>query len=374
VRRRTIILLSILLCGLVIAFIAGIYFPSQPIFNGRTLENWLTIHLYANYAPGNAGQKEEAESAIRQVGTNAIPALLSWISQPGALRIKLGGTINRFPKALGSVRAERAIVGDALDRAKLATEGFRVLGQSAASAVPRLFEIANITNSTIPSANAVTALAYIGPPALESLAKLARDTKHPRRIEAMQEIQLIIEHMPDPSWAAPLVIPLIQDKARAIASSAIGAMDHMGPQALEPLAAAARNPLHPARVLAMETLINVTRQLRDRCQAAPLIIHFVHDTDPEIARLALGNMYLFSKCEAAPAVADVLTQALSAPNPWLRKAAARSLGYFHSNAPAVAPALLLALKDQDSYVRSEARESLLEIAPEALTNSAPAQP
>src|SRR5215472_6533589 len=63
---------------------------NQPIYNGRTLEQWLDVGAHSPNArvwgPRNDGrgptpeQLDEAAQAVRAIGTNAIPTLLQWIS------------------------------------------------------------------------------------------------------------------------------------------------------------------------------------------------------------------------------------------------------------------------------------------------------
>jgi hypothetical protein len=52
---------------------------SEPIVQGKTLSVWL--QQYNSTAVSGGEPKEQAEKAVRLIGTNAIPALLKMITQ-----------------------------------------------------------------------------------------------------------------------------------------------------------------------------------------------------------------------------------------------------------------------------------------------------
>jgi HEAT repeat protein len=308
------LLLAVLSCGLLVALILGLILltriPTQPTYNGRTLETWLTIYFNGNDStPEDTRKRREAASAVRHIGTNAIPFLLNWITiEPSRLRAKIERTAYRIPGGIAQNPViKQAITDKTWYLSSLGEDGFRMLGETASPAIPRLVEIANTTKSVAATTNSISALGYIGPPALEPLAAMARDSRHPARARAMQKVFIIVFHM------------------------------------------------------------------QDRCKVAPLVIPFARDRNPEIVEIVLDNLCMFSHCEAAPAAVQAMTQVLAGPNPKLRKVAAYRLGAFCSNAPMVVPALLKALKDDDPDIRSGARYSLLDVAPEMLTNSLPVQ-
>ena len=82
------------LVGLLIVFAVVLVFiqapprVKQPVYNGRTLEQWLDVGAHSPNArvwgPRNDGkgptpqQLREAEESVRAIGTNAIPFLLEW--------------------------------------------------------------------------------------------------------------------------------------------------------------------------------------------------------------------------------------------------------------------------------------------------------
>jgi hypothetical protein len=68
------------LAGIAIICLAGWYMfvPRQPSYNGKPLSYWMS--RYENRILGkvarNSREQEEADKAVREIGTNAIPYLL----------------------------------------------------------------------------------------------------------------------------------------------------------------------------------------------------------------------------------------------------------------------------------------------------------
>jgi hypothetical protein len=106
----------------------------EPVYQGKTLHYWLS-----DYWPGRNPTPEKLEQdrlAIRQIGTNAIPILLQWLSaKDGPLKKKMVTWISRHPWVPFRLESE-------VDKNMLAVSGFSILGKSQAGrAVPALVEI-----------------------------------------------------------------------------------------------------------------------------------------------------------------------------------------------------------------------------------------
>jgi len=105
----------------------------EPVYQGKSLTYWLS-----DFWPGRKPTPEKLEQnklAVRQIGTNAIPILLQWISaKDGPLKQKMV-RICRHPWVPFGIASS-------VDKNMLAASGFWILGKSqAASAVPALIEI-----------------------------------------------------------------------------------------------------------------------------------------------------------------------------------------------------------------------------------------
>ena len=109
--------------------------PNEPGYQGKGLTAWLRQHYnYSNFDPYGEQSKarlEEAETAIRHIGTNALPVLL-----------KMARTKRTSPKSVIAFYfwAEFQARKDPL---VLAEVGFQTLGPIAKPAVPALLDLLN---------------------------------------------------------------------------------------------------------------------------------------------------------------------------------------------------------------------------------------
>jgi len=134
----------------------------EPVYQGKTLTCWLS-----DFWPGRKATREKLEQnrfAVRQIGTNAIPILLRWISaEDGPFKQKIVTWISdhpRFPFRLES----------SVDKNMLALSGFSILGKSQASAaIPALVEIVKTGGGERSGPNDVTF-------AMMALADVDRET------------------------------------------------------------------------------------------------------------------------------------------------------------------------------------------------------
>ncbi|EEF57795.1 hypothetical protein [Pedosphaera parvula] len=107
----------------------------EPVYQGKTLTYWLSDFC----VPGRNPTREKLEQdklAVRQIGTNAIPILLQWISAKDVpLKLEIVDFIWRHPWVPFRLQS-------AVDRQSLASSGFSILGKSQAGpAIPALVKI-----------------------------------------------------------------------------------------------------------------------------------------------------------------------------------------------------------------------------------------
>lgn len=132
--------MSILLTVLILAVLGGMIQialrprETEPVYQGRKLSFWLS-----DYLPGAKASPEQLQrdsAAVREIGTNAIPVLLRWISaKDGPLKHKIIVWIYEHPRV--PFRVESAV-----DKQMMAASAFSILGRlQATSAVPALVEI-----------------------------------------------------------------------------------------------------------------------------------------------------------------------------------------------------------------------------------------
>jgi len=167
-RRLWLILLAVLV---LVALIVAVVRPDrEPSNGGRTLSEWLGC--LATTAQPVPSQEEEAEEAIRHIGTDALPYLLKWIQyeRPAwkkALNRITGGRLGKYDLLLEHKDETRA---------EQAEEAFRALGPEAcAAAIPELLRLMNDSNRSWGAGRAMFALTRMGTnarPALPALITL----------------------------------------------------------------------------------------------------------------------------------------------------------------------------------------------------------
>jgi len=180
---------KIVLVVVLIALVGGIvsqvaFCQREPAWRGKRLSRWLT-----DYAKGSPAEWQEAIEAVHQIGTNAIPALLSMLREKDpALELKLMDLLQRHHL----VRARYTPRG--VRRNCLGQVGFALLGDQAKSAVPALIEIADQNISVESQGHAVLSLGSIGPQAKEAVPALLRcatNADEKLRLEAGVSLRII---------------------------------------------------------------------------------------------------------------------------------------------------------------------------------------
>jgi len=114
---------------------------NQPVYNGRTLAQWLDVGAHSPNArvwgPRNDGrgptpqQLRQAEESVRAIGSNAIPTLLEWISyKPSPPKRFFRGLLQSLPMPND---ARDFLVGGYKheNRSDLAVLGFALLNTNA---------------------------------------------------------------------------------------------------------------------------------------------------------------------------------------------------------------------------------------------------
>ena len=153
-RRILFTLLSIVAVGALVWLIlpAG---ESEPVYQGKPLREWLA--LYRFHIDGLFGN-DQADEAIRQIGTNAIPTLLEMLQEHDSdLKLKWVALLRKQnfiqPPQTASLHNSQAAMA------------FHVLGSSDSNAVPALVQIYSRKTSIASQEATVEALGDIGPSA-----------------------------------------------------------------------------------------------------------------------------------------------------------------------------------------------------------------
>jgi hypothetical protein len=155
---RSIFLPCAIICVLVLAVLV-VSRNREPQYEGRTLSDWLAqVHLTSGT------QKEEAEAAVRAVGDEAVPYLLSYVRyESNRPKMMIGAFVERHGIRVLHVPKGWTEPGRIQ---QMGVDGFRALGDKCIGAIPSL--ALHLTNGPF-HANAAFALAGIGPASLPAL-------------------------------------------------------------------------------------------------------------------------------------------------------------------------------------------------------------
>jgi hypothetical protein len=140
----------------------------EPVYNGKPLSYWLQAYNPAQN--GNQPTEAEANAAINEIGTNAIPTLLRMLrAHDSPLKTKIIKWVLHH-------HLFRTHYTSAVFLNSQATSGIEVLGPAAAIAVPELIKIVNENVSASSQSSAASSLGYIGPEAKEAVPSLLHAT------------------------------------------------------------------------------------------------------------------------------------------------------------------------------------------------------
>ena len=139
----------------------------EPVYKGKRLSIWLDTYRKYGLAGVETWQvrleQQEADEAVRQIGTNALPTLLRMLrAQDSTLKV-------RFMDLAAKQHFIPIKYTSAEERRYRACCAFGVLRAKARSAVPVLIQIAHENPSHDSRCYALAALASVGPSANEAM-------------------------------------------------------------------------------------------------------------------------------------------------------------------------------------------------------------
>jgi hypothetical protein len=156
--------------GLLLAVVLGIVrlqtsTPDEPRYDGRKFSEWLDELAALDRSKMSIPQSKEAQ-AVRAIGTNALPWLLSEFHAHGSLPTW------RLNQLLDKQTVIKCRFPDANSRLRRATFAFDTLGDLAKPAIPDLLNLVEVAPGYVPNA-----LAAIGPSAVPALQQCLTNTR-----------------------------------------------------------------------------------------------------------------------------------------------------------------------------------------------------
>jgi HEAT repeats len=270
-RKRLILFASLLLAAAAGAtwFVLS---HREPAYQGKSLNAWMDQSAkYRSWDPNSANRAkaEEAQAAIRHIGTNALPALLAMVrARDSALKSKLvelgrRQSLFKLPFKPATYYQGRA------------TYGFGPLGAMAKPAVPALIESLSDKDKSVRAA-AATCLSLIGPEAKEAV---------PALIQALNR--------EGNGWGPVLINCML----------ALGCI-HADPDTVIPLLLEYVNGPRKEWNYCDPAMYALGRYREEAKSAVPAILPYLNDPDPGHRSYADGALCLIGYPHSAPAPAN----------------------------------------------------------------------
>jgi hypothetical protein len=250
----------------------------EPSYGGKTLCEWLESgDLMAKMVQNGATTVRDEATAVREIGTNAIPYLLEWIASPPPWKFKLDKFTNRF---FGRPLFGRRLLLDSW-RADNAVWAFIVLGPKASAAIPDLTRMINTSNVKTfgISLRSFTALQGIGMTTLPSLMAMMTNRQEKARDAAI----CIVGSMDANAFpAVPSLIQCLADKDEKVVKGAIRALGtlHLQPDLVVP--ALTNYLVHPQPNFRSDTEFALQQFGPAARPAVPLLKRLLTDSDAAV--------------------------------------------------------------------------------------------
>jgi len=210
----------------------------EPEYGGKKLSEWVNIYVLASAGSRAKGQ---AQTAVRNIGTNGIPFLLSWIRDDAPAwklgLLRAGAVVERKWSKGG--RILNSMAGNPELRSWASVSGFGILGAEAKGAVPDLRTIMLQTEWPMRREEAALSMANVGEAGSCALLDVATNRAFPLMLRGYA-IQALDERwmMPDrppvvlTSAAVPGLVGMLDEPDYALRSAATNVLWKLAPETL----------------------------------------------------------------------------------------------------------------------------------------------
>jgi hypothetical protein len=273
-RRRILLLLALaaVAAGLFLGWPRG---PKEPVYQGKGLSHWI------NQKSGFVETMTNANvvNAIKSIGTNALPWLLSEFTLPES---KWRSTFNRWISVLPGIGFR---FGDKQDRVRTAALGLAFLGTNAAPALPIL---ATYLGDADRSGWASVAMGGAGELALPYLLPALTSTSRTERLSAANGLGNAVYHS---DAAIPAVVQLTQNSNAQVRLFALMALGNAKgrPDLLIPVYKEALSSRDPSTLrmaaVALAGKGEVTKAV------TPELLRLMTNADPSVVRAASNTVF-----------------------------------------------------------------------------------
>jgi len=354
-QKRRHLFLILIGVGVLVGVLAVVFRPApEPEYHGKRLSEWVECRgkFLSPQIRGSASEllqmllmRDEAEDAMLQAGTNAIPFLLAWIRyEPADWKRKAFTQINS--------RFHLRLIDHNAPRADGTVWAFSVLGRKAESAVPSLALVMKDVRAP-QSADRATMVLFDLASKLPT-ADLALMTNNSASVRLQRVWKRGGRPLPKSALMALAGITVLENDTE-IANAAA----RIAPFQL----ALMTNNSASIRLISIEKLSQAP--LESLHSALPGLIHSLHDKDADVAEAAakvLGRAELDAGL-VVPALAASLERRV------VRRSAIDALGALGVKARPAVPALVILLNDPVPLIRKLATNALLRIDSDVLVKA-----
>jgi hypothetical protein len=255
-RRRGIFLV---VCLVVVAgILAAAAWPRErePVYKGKWLTEWLIIYANPDTPPP---QLQEAKEAVRHIGTNALPWLLTWAwPHPHPWKRKVSAILQKLP---GSFR----LTPDHRDdfRIGVAWVGFQMLGKDA---LPPLIGV--LTNSASPDRpDAAFMLGALGSNALPAVPELVKSLESSNMLLVIVAANTLGQLALEPGMVVAALANCVTNSQPMIRQSVMRALGHFGQEgrpAIPALSAGLNDADSSVREAATNALLKIAPEVLEK--------------------------------------------------------------------------------------------------------------
>ena len=273
-RRRILLLLALVAvaAGVVLFWPRG---PKEPVYQGKRLTEWILAQWPTRRFPTQHEREraDAARQAIKAVGTNGIPYLVSEFVRPES---KWRTSFNRWASKHPAIRFRFANFDT---RVLTAASGLGVLGRDAAPALPTLAEYLGDSRLGLTAAMAMGKAEDLAIPyflkAIASTDTLAAENAGKVIGNLMQ--------LRDAETAIPSLIQMLQhtnDSTRRVAAWTLGALPSQSSPIVPALTAVLSDPVPIVQAHACHAL---ARKGKPAVPAVPALLRLMTNSDPQLA-------------------------------------------------------------------------------------------
>jgi HEAT repeat protein len=272
--------------------------PSEPKYNGKKLSAWLIEYRQTFRIPTDSPAPCEADVALNNIGTNAIPYLLKWLPyHKTRTQNRIEHLYEKLPTFLARSAVARWVYKDQMDvRSISATLGFRALGEKASIAIPVLLRMANEErpNEDETARRAIQALASLGDDNVIVLAHFLTNSMPSRRRYIAEMLGFDISLGGSPPARVPILLGCLDDADDSVvevAAETLGRLEVQPEVVVPALELAFRKSTGKARASIVAALGNYGVKAKGTLQ---LLREALRDPDQEIrgsATNAIARIY-----------------------------------------------------------------------------------